>query len=406
MRDILRMALLSTHSSLLTPHNLRFLPPFNVQRSSLMRHYHLIIFLLLIVSAPLYAVPADTLQSVTFVDNVVSSVTEELAEVKRKVEKLDAYDENYIEPNHYNYTFMLQNTNYWQHYRLRATDTSGRHQQIDISPRSSIKVGPYFGWRWLFLGYTFDVGSMGKATKNTEFTLSLYSAKIGGDLMYIRNKDNFQLGGVKGFSGVRPNALRGTDFNGMKSYTTMAHIYYVFNNRRFSYPAAYAQSTVQRVSAGSLILGLRYDHHKIHFDHRQLPSSLQYAPDGTPLLFDAMKIGRVNYYNLGLSVGYAYNWVFAPNCLFNISLSPSLGYKKTKGQPWDESVLISDVKTLNFDFTSRAALVWNNSRLYAGASFVNYIYGYNRALFRFRNSICYLNFYVGFNFHRREKRGE
>ena len=360
--------------------------------------------LLVCVSVSLHAMPADTAQSVSLVENIVTTVTGELGVVKRKVEKLDAYDENYIEPNHYNYAFMLQNTHYWQHYRLRAEEESrNRHQQIDISPRSSVKVGPYFGWRWIFLGYTFDVGSMGKATKNTEFTLSLYSAKVRGDLMYIRNKENFKLGDVKGFPGVNNHAFRGMDFNGMKSYTTMANIYYVFNNRHFSYPAAYAQSTVQRISAGSFILGLRYDHHKIHFDHRQLPEALQEAPNGSPILFDAMKIGKVNYYNIGVSMGYAYNWVPARNLLVNLSVSPSLGYKKTRGVPWDENVLIDDVKAFNFDFTTRAAIVWNNTRCYAGASFVNYIYGYRRAYFNFRNSINYLNFYVGINFHRRKQ---
>jgi hypothetical protein len=84
-----------------------------------------------------------------------------------------------------------------------------------------------------------------------------------------------------------------------------------------------------------------------------------------------MKIGKVNYYNIGVSMGYAYNWVPARNLLVNLSVSPSLGYKKTRGVPWDENVLIDDVKAFNFDFTTRAAIVWNNTRCYAGASFVN-----------------------------------
>lgn len=344
----------------------------------------------------------DSVQSPGLARELLSTVSEGVAEVKRKVKKLDDVDTLYIEPNHFNYAAMLQNTNYWQHYRLRAKNDVGNYQEIDVAPRSSVKVGPYFGWRWLFLGYTFDVGSIGRATRNTEFNLSIYTSKIGGDFMYIRNKADFKLGRVKGFAGVNSGAFDGHDFNGMKAYSTMANVYYVFNHRRFSYPAAYAQSTVQRISAGSFILGLRYDHHKIHFDHRQLPAALLHTPQGKPALFDAMKIGTINYYNAGLSLGYAYNWVIARNLLFNISLMPAIGYKKTKGEPWDKKVLLDDVRTFNFDFTSRAALVWNNTRYYAGASFVNYVYGYNRAYFHFRNSISYLNFYFGLNFSRKK----
>ena len=346
----------------------------------------------------------DTIKSQKFIEGVYSTVSEGVSQVKRNVKRLDEVDTLYIQPNLYNYAAMLQNTNYWQFYRLSAEDGRGNHQQIDISPRSSVKVGPYFGWRWLFLGYTFDVGSMGKATQNTEFSLSLYSAKIGGDFVYIRNKGDFEIGKVKGFPGVRNHSLKGTTFNGMKAYSTMLNVYYIFNNRRFSYPAAYAQSTVQRISAGSFILGLRYDHHKIHFDYHQLPESLRYTSTGKELLMDAMKLDKIHYYNASLSFGYAYNWVIARNLLFNISLMPAVGYKKTKGEPWEKEVLIDDIRSLNFDFTTRAGLVWNNSKYYAGASFINYIYGYKRTYFNFRNSINYLNFYVGFNFHSRSKK--
>ncbi len=344
----------------------------------------------------------DTVTEKHTKDNFSQTLSDGIDEMKRKIRELDSYDTNYIEPNKFNYSAMLQNTNYWQHYTLRAQNELGNEQSINISPRPAIKVGPYFGWRWLFLGYTFDVDNMGRATGNTEFTLSLYSAKIGGDIMYIRNKGDFKIGEVKGFSGVPNKAYSGVDFDGMKSYSTMVNVYYVFNHRRFSYPAAYAQSTIQRISAGSFILGLRYDHHTIDFDHDRLPTGLQVNSEGEPLLFHTMKLDKVHYYNAGISLGYAYNWVITRNLLFNISIMPSLGYKKTKGEPWDKKVLLNDVKTLNIDFTSRAALVWNNSRWYAGTSFINYVYGYNRTYFNFRNSISYLNFYFGVNFMRKK----
>ena len=346
--------------------------------------------------------PNDTLNNHKAKENFLIKLSDGIDEVKRKIQEFDSYDTRYIEPNQFNYSLMLQNTNYWQHYTLRAKNELGKEQSINISPRPSIKVGPYFGWRWLFLGYTFDIDNMGRATGNTEFTLSLYSAKIGGDIMYIRNKGNFKIGDISGFEGIRNKSYNGTKFDGMKSYSTMVNVYYVFNHRRFSYPAAYAQSTIQRISAGSFMLGLRYDHHTIDFDHKRLPYELQFDKEGNPLLFNAMKLEKVHYYNAGISLGYAYNWVLARNMLFNISIMPSLGYKKTKGQPWDKDVLLNDVKTLNIDFTTRAALVWNNSRWYAGMSFINYVYGYNRTYFNFRNSISYLKFYFGVNFNRKK----
>lgn len=320
--------------------------------------------------------------------------------VKKKVKELNSFDRNYIETNYYNYSAMLQNTNYWQQYRFSAENNLGVKQTINLSPRPAFKVGPYFGWRWIFLGYTMDIG---KARKNTEFNLSLYSAKVGCDLVHIKNKADYKIGKINGFDGLHSNAMNGHSFDGLKAYSTMANVYYVFNHKHFSYPAAYAQSTVQRISAGSFILGLRYEYHKLRFDHTRLPYALQFDEQGADRLLPAMKIDKIKYYNAALSFGYAYNWVFAKNFLFNISLTPAIGYKKTIGTPWDKSVLIEDVKSFNIDFTGRTAIVWNNTRTYAGASFITYGYGYKKAHFNFRNFVNYLNIYVGINFHRKSQ---
>ncbi|HRF86510.1 MAG TPA: DUF4421 family protein, partial [Alloprevotella sp.] len=109
------------------------------------------------------------------------------------VKSFDDYDTDYISPNYYNYTAMLQNTNFYQTYRMAAKDKKGNEQAIHMAPGPTLKLGPYLGWRWIFLGYTFDIGHPQRATKTTEFNLSLYSSMLGIDLVYIRNKGDFTL---------------------------------------------------------------------------------------------------------------------------------------------------------------------------------------------------------------------
>ena len=89
-------------------------------------------------------------------------------------------DTNYIEPQHYNYTLMLQNTNTYEIYKLESK--SG--QYITFAPKPTIRIGPYVGWRWVFLGYTFDIGHISNDNKKKEFELSLYSSMFGIDLYY------------------------------------------------------------------------------------------------------------------------------------------------------------------------------------------------------------------------------
>ena len=105
----------------------------------------------------------------------------------RFIKSFDDYDTTYISPNYYNFTVMAQNTNYFQTYRLDGTDQANHSQRISTKPASSIKVGPYFGWRWIFLGYTFDVSHPQAIGKSTEFSFSLYSSMLGCDFIKIKN---------------------------------------------------------------------------------------------------------------------------------------------------------------------------------------------------------------------------
>ena len=67
--------------------------------------------------------------------------------------KFNDIDTSYIEPQRYNFTTMLQNTNTYEVYRI----ASDKGQSITFAPEANIRIGPYFGWRWIFLGYTVDI---------------------------------------------------------------------------------------------------------------------------------------------------------------------------------------------------------------------------------------------------------
>lgn len=317
--------------------------------------------------------------------------------IYRFIKNFDDYDTDYIQPNYYNYTAMLQNTNFYQMYSLRGQSADGISQSIQMSPSPSFKIGPYFGWRWIFLGYTMDMGHPKKAGKTSEFNLSLYSSMLGGDFVYIRNGGDFKIKKVRGFADDVAGQVRNADFSGLETKTISLNLYYVFNHRHFSYPAAFSQSTVQRKSCGSWMLGVRFDRQRMDFDYLGLPPSLAAG------LIDEMKVSSVDYYNYSISGGYAYNWVFAPRWLFSASASPSIGYKKANGEKVSGEALWVNMKNFNFDFIFRAGLVWNNSKWFAGASLVSHLYDYRRDRFALTNSINYLNIYVGFCFNRKRQ---
>ena len=118
---------------------------------------------------------------------------EKLGWLRRVIRGFSYVDENYVEPQHYNWSVMLQATHTYDYYRLSTTGPEG--QSVLLAPKPTVKAGPYFGWRWVFLGYTFDLKNfdVGYNSMKQEFDFSIYSAQIGADLYYRRTGSDYQI---------------------------------------------------------------------------------------------------------------------------------------------------------------------------------------------------------------------
>lgn len=327
--------------------------------------------------------------------------------LKRTLEGFTYIDTNYVEPQHYNWSVMLQGTYNYDIYRLSSvTDT---RQSFTFAPDATIKFGPYFGWRWVFFGYTFDLRHVDMDTKSLkqEIDFSFYSAQIGADFYYRRTGSDYRLRNVRMGAGVDADALEGMAFDGISVGITGFDVYYIFNHKRFSYPAAFNQSTCQKISCGSWMAGLGYMRNSIDFDHERLQQIIDERLPGQNVKLDnGLMFNSVKYYNISASLGYAYNWVFARNWLFGSSLSVALAYKKTKSESdEDTSWKFSRFSFGNFniDGIGRFGLVYNDTRWYGGASAIVRAYNYHKSQFSANNIFGCLNIYFGYNFGARKE---
>ena len=252
-------------------------------------------------------------------------------------------DTTYIGPNRYNYALMLDHFTNYEYYAIGSNTPES--QRLRFSPNPRNKIGPYFGWRWIFLGWSIDT-----------------------DGLYGKQK-----GKRKGLN-----------------------LFYVFNYRRFSYPAAFSQSTNQRRSAGSMIAGFSISTHDLNFDYTRLPQAIQGSMN------EDMKVEHIKYTNISLTFGYAYNWVFARNWLACLSLTPAVAYKTSRIEKI-ESQTNDWYKNFNIDFILRAGVVYNNSKYFAGTSFVGRSYDYYRDNFSMNNGFGTLQVYAGFNFYLKKQ---
>ena len=237
------------------------------------------------------------------------------------VKDFSRVDKEYIEPQAFNYTVMMQNTYTYELYRI----TSSKGNDFTFAPLPSIKLGPYLGWRWVFLGYTFDLKHISNGDKKKEFDLSLYSSQIGVDLFYRKTGTDYKISRMRfdDIHDVDTRPMRGVDYDGIDVSIKGFNLYYIFNHKRFSYPAAFSQSTIQRRSCGSALCGIGYTQHTLSIDWEKLNLLVadHLGKDVADKYMDTdLKIKKVKYTDIAFSGGYAYNWVFAHNWLAAASL--------------------------------------------------------------------------------------
>ena len=135
-----------------------------------------------------------------------------------------------------------------------------------------------------------------------ELNINAYGNRFGIDLAY---QSSTSLSGDVTVNDVDYFLERGT--MDMKMFSLNA--YYAFNGRRFSYPAAFSQSYIQKHSAGSWLVGLSY-----------LGGSLKTQEDKP----DFMPSYRIYVGHLGIGGGYGYNFVLGRRWMIHLSALPTL----------------------------------------------------------------------------------
>ena len=102
-----------------------------------------------------------------------------------------------------------------------------------------------------------------------------------------------------------------------------------------------------------MLLGIGYMRHTLDVDWDKLSSlvdeKLGKKEDGKSRIDSTLTFSKVKYSDISVSCGYAYNWVFAKNFLFNASLSIGLAYNKSRSDTEHSRLDIHDFSFKNFN---------------------------------------------------------
>ena len=216
------------------------------------------------------------------------------------------------------------------------------NSEMEANRKATLSVGvSYLG---LSLCAALNPAKLMGKYRDYELNFNSYGRRFGFDIIY-QDAKNFT--GWHDHEGMERIQLP----DGLLSVRTLnLNAFYIFNSRRFSYPAAFTQSYIQRRSAGSFILAA--------------------SGMGQHATLDWDQEMQLKMTNIGLGAGYGYNYVPSQGWLLHISALPTfIVYSNT-------SMTFGDTRVpLHYHFpeaiiTGRGAVVHHWGNKFLGMSMV------------------------------------
>ena len=212
--------------------------------------------------------------------------------------------------------------------------------EMQANRKATVSVGvSYLG---ISLSASLNPAKLMGKYHDYELNFNSYGRRFGFDIVY-QDAKNFT--GWHDHDGMERITLP----DGVLSVKTLnLNAFYVFNSRRFSYPAAFSQSYIQRRSAGSFLLAASaMGQHATHDWDQEM---------------------QLKMTNISLGAGYGYNYVPGQGWLLHISALPTfIVYSNT-------SMTFGDTRVpLHYHFpeviiTGRGAAVYQWSNKFIGMS--------------------------------------
>lgn len=301
-------------------------------------------------------------------------------------------DTTYVTPQKYQFTTQAE-VAWWNDYcTIQSPMSDG---VISLASDPSLVVGGYVYYSIIGYGYSWNMLDIGKPKERTNGTgmrqsLCIHTAKFFAEGFIYKSTPSTRIARLTGYD-TKTETIKTEAFS---TKLIGVQAFYIFNNKHYSWPAAFGENAVQRKSAGSFNLGFQINNQKISLDRDRLTPELKEHIDSTITFSD------VNYTDYSVSVGYAYNFVPRRNLLLAISLQPSIGYRHLNtNYTTSESSSLSNLST---GLTTRASFFWNNTKYFAGLILEHHTYFSFRHDFNLLNTYGTLKLVIGLNFLKKK----
>lgn len=263
----------------------------------------------------------------------------------------NGYDTMYVQPTGYKFNAKVLSSYRQENYRFLLPER--KFMRMDGEPVSTI--GAQVQYLAVSAGYDWNIKQLftGQHQDFHEYRFGFSCMLFSAEFYATTNKVDTH---IKRFGPYDSPRRYDIPFDGLNNFTWGIDAYYFFNHRRYSQPAAFSFSRIQKRSQGAWYTGFSYYNQDLNFDFINLPPDMR---DQLPSSWEDFRY-RVQTRNYAVRVGYGYNWVFAPKWVLGISESPIIGIRR--------GYVNSSYEKTSFSLYNRlkGGIVWNNNHWFAG----------------------------------------
>ncbi len=255
-----------------------------------------------------------------------------------------------------------------------TSNINGEECKTEMKADKLITTSLGIAYSGLSLSLSLNPAKLSGKETDWEFNFTSYGNRMGID---ITATDSKTLTGSINFSNKHYDLSAGN----IRQKLFYINGYYAFNSRRFSYPAAFQQSYVQKQSAGSWLLNASVYGSRTTTENNFVENS------------------QLDYLKFAVGGGYGYNWVPHKNWLLHISGAPTLCVFSHSRLEIDGEREKLKRHFPEFIISGKGAIVYRFKKWFVGANMVfNFAVNGEDNSLQVMNTRWFAKSYIGFKF--------
>ena len=254
------------------------------------------------------------------------------------------------------WTFRAKVDGFGEMMHLRSVDPDGTKGNYYLTADPKITLGIMANYRGISASLSLSPSKILSDISDMMSAINYYSNTFGIDLTFEK------VNSFRGRSSLLSHSHKLSDATNMRQFALTG--YYVFNGKKFSLPAVFNSTWVQKRSAGSFLVQAAFNTGRVKIGgDLNTDETVTSIPE------------RIDMNSFAIGAGYGYNLVAGKHWLIHATAQPSImvwqNYKlHTTDRKGKEEVNKMDTDRINFFLVGRLGAIYSWNRYFIGLTSV------------------------------------